>query len=83
MGRKKPRVVKLIKRARGKNIYRTSSNSFDYITSEKAVPLADFMEQLELSELPELINLFYDFYSQGEEIPDALKRMKECNSFIK
>lgn len=45
---KKPKIEKLIKRARDKRSYRGSSDEFDYLTDGNAVPLLDLMEQLEL-----------------------------------
>lgn len=75
---KKPKIAKLIKRARDKRRYRGSSDEFDYLTDENAVPLLDLMEQLELNELSELITIFYDVYSRKDSIPDILHKMKEC-----
>lgn len=46
---KKPKIEKLIKRARDKRSYRGSSDEFDYLTDGNAVPLLDLMEQLELN----------------------------------
>ena len=46
---KKPKIAKLIKRARDKRRYRGTSDEFDYLTDENAVPLLDLMEQLELT----------------------------------
>ena len=71
-----------IKRARDKRRYRGTSDEFDYLTDENAVPLLDLMEQLELNELPELITIFYDVYSKKDNIPDILQKMKECIGFI-
>lgn len=79
---KKPKIAKLIKRARDKRRYRGSSDEFDYLTDENAVPLLDLMEQLELNELSELITIFYDVYSRKDSIPDILHKMKECIGFI-
>lgn len=79
---KKPKINKLIKRARDKRKYRPISEEFDYLKNDCAVPLLDFMEQLELNELTELINLFYDEYSCLNEIPENLKKMKEYATFI-
>lgn len=79
---KKPKIAKLIKRARDKRRYRGSSDEFDYLTDENAVPLLDLMEQLELNELSELITTFYDVYSRKDSIPDILHKMKECIGFI-
>lgn len=79
---KKPKIVKLIKRARNKRKYRDSSDEFDYLIDENAVPLLDLMEQLELSELSELITIFYNVYSKRDSIPDILQKMKECIGFI-
>lgn len=79
---KKPKIKKLIKRARDKRKYRITSNEFDYLADENAVPLFDFMEQLELNELSELINAFYNNYSKKNNIPSILQKMKECISFI-
>lgn len=79
---KKPKIAKLIKRARDKRRYRGTSDEFDYLTDENAVPLLDLMEQLELSELSELITIFYDVYSKKDNIPDILQKMKECIGFI-
>ena len=79
---KKPKIAKLIKRARDKRRYRGSSDEFDYLTDENAVPLLDLMEQLELNELSELIAIFYDVYSRKDSIPDILHKMKECIGFI-
>ena len=79
---KKPKIAKLIKRARDKRRYRGSSDEFDSLTDENAVPLLDLMEQLELNELSELITTFYDVYSRKDSIPDILHKMKECIGFI-
>lgn len=79
---KKPKIKKLIKRARDKRRYRDTSDEFDYLTDEYAVPLLDLMEQLELKELSELITIFYDIYSKKNNIPCILKKMKECIGFI-
>lgn len=79
---RKPKVSKLIKRARNKQIYRVTSDEFDFLTAEEAVPLFDFMEQLELSELSELITHFFDIYSNQGEVPEILQKMKECIGFI-
>lgn len=79
---KKPKIAKLIKRARDKRRYRGSSDEFDYLTDENAVPLLDLMEQLELNELSELITIFCDVYSRKDSIPDILHKMKECIGFI-
>lgn len=79
---KKPKVSKLIKRARSKQLYRVTSDEFDYLTSDNAVPLFDFMEQLELNELSELITTFYDVYVSKGEVPKILGKMKECIGFI-
>ena len=79
---KKPKIAKLIKRARDKRRYRGSSDEFDYLTDENAVPLLDLMEQLELNELSELITIFYDVCSRKDSIPDILHKMKECIGFI-
>ena len=79
---KKPKIAKLIKRARDKRRYRFTSDEFDYIADENAVPLLDLMEQLELNELSELITIFYDVYSKKNSIPDILIKMKECIGFI-
>ena len=79
---KKPKVAKLIKRARDKRRYRITSDEFDYVTDENAVPLLDFMEQLELNELSELVTMFYNSYAKKDYIPDTLERMKECIGFI-
>lgn len=79
---KKPKIKKLIKRARDKRRYRISSDDFDYLAGENTVPLLDLMEQLELNELTELVTIFYDFYAQRNNIPDNLQRMKECIGFI-
>lgn len=46
---KKPKIEKLIKRARDKRRYRITSDEFDYLVNENAVPLLDLMEQLELN----------------------------------
>ena len=81
-GAKKPKIAKLIKRARDKRRYRSTSDEFDYLTDENAVPLLDLMEQLELNELSELITIFYDVYSRKDSIPDILHKMKECIGFI-
>lgn len=78
----KPKVSKLIKRARSKQLYRVTSDEFDYLTSDNAVPLFDFMEQLELNELSELITNFYDIYVSKGEVPKILGKMKECIGFI-
>lgn len=78
----KPKVSKLIKRARSKQLYRVTSDEFDYLTSDNAVPLFDFMEQLELNELSELITNFYDIYVSKGEVPEILGKMKECIGFI-
>lgn len=79
---KKPKVSKLIKRARSKQLYRVTSDEFDYLTSDNAVPLFDFMEQLELNELSELITIFYDVYVSKGDVPKILGKMKECIGFI-
>lgn len=79
---KKPKIKKLIKRARDKREYRDTSDEFDYLSSNEAVPLIDFMEQLELNELSELVTLFYDAYSVRGTVPIILERMKECIGFI-
>lgn len=79
---KKPKIAKLIKRARDKRRYRGTSDEFDYLTDENAVPLLDLMEQLELNELSELITIFYDIYSKKNNIPDILQKMKDCIGFI-
>lgn len=79
---KKPKISKLIKRARSKQLYRVTSDEFDYLTSDNAVPLFDFMEQLELNELSELITNFYDIYVSKGEVPEILRKMKECIGFI-
>lgn len=79
---KKPKIKKLIKRARNKRKFRNISNEFDYLIDESTAPISDFMEQLELNELTELIDLFYNAYSKRGEIPNILDRMKECISFI-
>lgn len=79
---KKPKIKKLINRARNKIIYRDISDEFDYLMSDNAVPLTDLMEQLELKELSELILIFYDVYSKKGEIPDILQEMKDCVGFI-
>ena len=79
---KKPKVSKLIKRARSKQLYRVTSDEFDYLTSDNAVPLFDFMEQLELNELSELITNFYDVYVSKGDVPKILGKMKECIGFI-
>ena len=79
---KKPKVSKLIKRARSKRLYRVTSAEFDYLTSDNAVPLFDFMEQLDLNELSELITNFYDIYVSKGEVPEILGKMKECIGFI-
>ena len=71
-----------IKRARDKRRYRGTSDEFDYLTDENAVPLLDLMEQLELNELSELISIFYDIYSKKDNMPDILQKMKECMGFI-
>ena len=78
----KPKIKKLIKRARDKRKYRIISDEFDYLIDDNAVPLLDIMEQLELSELPELINGFYEIYSKTSNVPEILKRMKACIGFI-
>ena len=75
-------IEKKIKRARNKRLYRNISDEFDYVMGENSVPLFDFMEQLDLIELPELINIFYDIYSEEGCIPEILERMKECKGFI-
>lgn len=79
---KKPKIAKLIKRARDKRRYRIISDEFDYLVNENAVPLLDLMEQLELKELSEIITIFYDVYTKKGSIPDTLKKMKECIGFI-
>ena len=79
---KKPKIKKLIKRARDKREFRNISNEFDYLIDESTAPISDFMEQLELNELIELIDLFYNAYSKKGKIPDILDRMKKCISFI-
>lgn len=79
---KKPKMKKLIKRARNKREYRATSDEFDYLINEEVVPLLDFMEQLELNELSELITLFYDAYFKIGTVPVVLARMKECIGFI-
>lgn len=79
---KKPKIKKLIKRARDKRRYRITSDEFDYLVDEDAVPLLDLMEQLELNELSELVTGFYEAYSEKSSIPDVLQRMKECIDFI-
>lgn len=79
---KKPKIKKLIKRARDKRKFRNISNEFDYLINESIVPISDFMEQLELKELTELIELFYNAYSIKGKIPKILERMKECIPFI-
>ena len=79
---KKPKISKLVKRARNKQLYRVTSDEFDYLTSDNAVPLFDFMEQLELNELSELITNFYDIYVSKGEVPEILGKMKECIGFI-
>lgn len=79
---KKPKIVKLIKRARDKRRYRITSDEFDYLADENAAPLLDLMEQLELNELSELITIFYDVYSKKNSVPEILQRMKKCIGFI-
>lgn len=79
---KKPKIVKLIKRARNKRIYRSVADEFDYLKGENAVPLLDLMEQLELNELSELISLFYEVYSRKNNVPEILEKMKECIGFV-
>lgn len=79
---KKPKIEKLIKRARNKRRYRITSDEFDYLINENAVPLLDLMEQLELNELSELVIGFYEAYSEKNCIPDILQKMKECINFI-
>lgn len=79
---KKLKISKLVKRARNKQLYRGASDEFDYLTSDNAVPLFDFMEQLELNELSELITNFYDVYVSKGEVPEILGKMKECIGFI-
>lgn len=79
---KKPKIAKLIRRARDKRRYMDTSDEFDYILDENAVPLLDLMEQLELNELSEVVTLFYDAYSKKNRIPSTLKKMKECIGFI-
>lgn len=79
---KKPKIKKLINRARNKKIYRDSSDEFDYLSNENAVPLIDLMEQIELKELSELILVFYEVYSKKGSVPDILQEMKNCVGFI-
>lgn len=79
---KKPKIIKLIKRARDKRKYRQISDEFDYLFSDDAVPLLDLMEQLDLSELSELITIFYSVYSESNYIPRTLQKMKDCVGFI-
>ena len=79
---RKPKIAKLIRRARDKRRYRATSDEFDYLTNENAVPLLDLMEQLELNELSELITIFYEDYLKKDSIPDILRKMKECIGFI-
>lgn len=79
---KKPKIVKLIKRARDKRKYRMTSDEFDYLVDDNAVPLLDLMEQLELNELSELITIFYEIYSKKGCVPEVLQKMKECIGFV-
>lgn len=80
---KKPKIKKLIKRAQDKRKYRITSDEFDYLVDENAVPLFDLMEQLELNELSELINVFYETYTLKKiSIPSTLHKMKSCINFI-
>lgn len=79
----KPNVSKIIKRARNKRLFRVSSEEFDYVSNEMSVPLFDFMEQLELIELTELISYFYNICSSNKHMHKVLEKMKECVSFIR
>ena len=79
---KKNKVSKLVKRARNKQLFRETSDDFDYLLNNNATPLFDFMEQLELNELAELVNMFYNIYHEKGEIPKILEKMKECVGFI-
>ena len=78
----KPKMKKLIRRARNKRKYRIFSNEFDYIFNENSVPLMDLLEQIELNELSEVISLFYTRYDELGEVPMILKKMKGCIGFI-
>lgn len=80
---RKPKVLKQIKRARNKQLFRVTSDEFDYLISSEDVPIFDFMEQLDLNELSELITYFYDIYSKKGDVPEILHKMKECMSFIR
>lgn len=81
-GNKKPKVIKLIKRARNKRLYRDTSDEFDYLSHENSVPLFDFMEQLDLSELSEITSIFYEIYNEKGKVPETLQKMQKCISFI-
>lgn len=77
---RKPKINKLVERARNKRLYRIESDEFDYIKS-KSAPIWDIMEQLELTEIPELISIVIDAYNK-EKCPGYLSEMHEYVGFI-
>jgi hypothetical protein len=57
-------------------------NVGEKIVPEDALSWHDFLEQLDLSELTELVSAFYDAYKEKGNVPDILQKMKNGVNFI-